>query len=98
MKKKRSFPFEDIFNFCSEFFGHVGKRLDKKVQVNFKIYDVTNWEKIITIQILPNISRSKRNQTNKCVPLIEYNMRNIAVTKPYIQFGGKTSTQPFSKK
>ena len=26
------------------FFGHVGKRLDKKSKVNFKIYEVTIWE------------------------------------------------------
>ena len=32
-----------IFNFLF-FFGHVGKRLDKKAQVDFKIYDVTVWE------------------------------------------------------
>ena len=55
-------------------------------------------EKIITIQMLPNISRNKRNQTMKRVQLIEYNMRNIAVTKPCIKLGGKTSTQPFSEK
>ena len=55
-------------------------------------------EKIITIQILPNFSRNKRNQTKKCVQLIEYNIRNIAVTKPCIKLGGKTSTQPFSEK
>ena len=55
-------------------------------------------EKIITIQILPNFSRNKRNQTKKRVQLIEYNMRNIAVTKPCIKLGGKTSTQPFSEK
>ena len=24
-------------------FGHVGKRLDKKVEVNLKIYDVADW-------------------------------------------------------
>ena len=24
-------------NFCPDFFGHVGKRLDKKVKVNFKV-------------------------------------------------------------
>ena len=55
-------------------------------------------EKIIAIQMLPNISRNKRNQTMKRVQLIEYNMRNIAVTKPCIKLGGKTSTQPFSEK
>ena len=26
------------------FFGHVGKRPDKNVKINFKIYDVANWE------------------------------------------------------
>ena len=36
-----------IFEFlsCPEFFGHVGKRLDKKAKVIFKIHDVTIWEK-----------------------------------------------------
>ena len=55
-------------------------------------------EKVIAIQMLPNISRNKRNQTMKRVQLIEYNMRNIAVTKPCIKLGGKTSTRPFSEK
>ena len=31
-------------NFCFDFIGQVGKRLDKKARVNFKIYVVTNWE------------------------------------------------------
>ena len=31
--------------FCTDFFAHVGKRLDKKAKVNFKIYDVTDWIK-----------------------------------------------------
>ena len=33
-----------IFKFLSWLFGHVGKWLDKKIKVNFKIYDVTIWE------------------------------------------------------
>ena len=33
-----------ILDFCSDFFGHVGKRLDEKAKVNFKIYDVINYE------------------------------------------------------
>ena len=32
-----------LFKFLS-FFVHVGKQLDKKAKVNFKIYDVTTWE------------------------------------------------------
>ena len=38
------FPFLRYLNFCPDFFGHVEKRLDKKVKVYFKIYDVINWE------------------------------------------------------
>ena len=41
---KNLFSFRRYLNFCSEFFGHVGKRLDEGAKVNFKIYDVTNWE------------------------------------------------------
>ena len=26
------------------FFGHVGKRLDKKAMVNLKLYNVTDWK------------------------------------------------------
>ena len=29
--------------FSFDFFGHVGKRFDKKTKVNFKIHDVANW-------------------------------------------------------
>ena len=36
---------------------------------------------IITIHILPNISRSKDNQTVKFGQFIEYNMRNIFLQK-----------------
>ena len=36
--------FLKLFKFLS-FFVHVGKRLDKKAKVNFKIYDVKTWEK-----------------------------------------------------
>ena len=34
-----------IYNFfVPTLFSHVGKQLDQKVEVNFTIYDVTNWE------------------------------------------------------
>ena len=39
---KALFVFE-IFTFLSWLFGYVEKRLDKKVMVNFKIYDFTDW-------------------------------------------------------
>ena len=28
----------------SWFFSHIGKQLNKKTKVSFKIYDITNWE------------------------------------------------------
>ena len=31
-------------NFCPDSFGHEDKRFDKKAHVNFKIFDVTEWE------------------------------------------------------
>ena len=43
--------------------------------VNFKIYDVTVWFKTNYNSQLPNISRSKDNQTMKFGQLIEPNKR-----------------------
>ena len=40
-------------------------------------------KKTITIQILPNISRSKGNQAMKFGQLIEYDMNNIFLEKSY---------------
>ena len=50
---------------------------------------------LIIIHILPNISRSKGNQTIKFRQLIEYNMRNIIHTKNMVQ---KLVLDPFSGK
>ena len=52
----------------------------------------------ITIHILPNISRSKSNQTMKFGQLIEYNMRNIFLEKSHTKCGGETNPRSFSKK
>ena len=49
------------------------KRLDEEAKINLKFCDVTTWE-TITIYILPNISRTKLNQTMKYDYLIEYNI------------------------
>ena len=50
-------------------------------------------KQIITIHILPNISRSKDNQTVKFGQLIEYNMGNIFLEKLYA-IHDKQSTGP----
>ena len=44
-------------NFCPDFYGHVGKQLDKKNKVNFRIYDIKNWE-TNNIYVLRNISKA----------------------------------------
>ena len=55
-------------------------------------------KQIIAIHILLNISGSKGNQTMKFGQLIEYNMRNIFLVKPFTKYGGETSSRPFSEK
>ena len=52
----------------------------------------------ITLHILPNISRSKDNQTMKFAQLIEYNMRNIFLEKSLAKCGRETLTKPCPKK
>ena len=52
----------------------------------------------IVMHILPNILRSKSNQTMKFGQLIEYNIRNIFLEKWYTKCGGEIIPRPFSKK
>ena len=53
---------------------------------------------IITIHILPNVSRSEANQTMDLGKLIEYNMGNIFLVKLCTKCVEKISPRPFSKK
>ena len=52
----------------------------------------------IAIQILPNISSSKDNQTIKLGQLIKYNVRKTFVEKSDPKCGGETISRPFSRK
>ena len=52
-------------------------------------------QQLIVIHILPNISRSKGNQTMQFGQLIGYNMRNIFLEKSCIKCGGENSPRPF---
>ena len=54
-------------------------------------------QQTMTIHILPNISRSKGNQTVKFGQLIDYNMRHIFLEKSYKKCGGETIHRPFPK-
>ena len=52
----------------------------------------------VAMHTLPNISRSKNNQTMKFGLLIENNMRHIFLEKSYTKWGGKTIPRSISKK
>ena len=57
-------------NFCYYYLGHVGKLMMAQTG-----------KQIITIHIIPNIARSKGNQTTKFGLLIEYITRNTFLEK-----------------
>ena len=54
-------------------------------------------KQIITVLILPKISRSKCNQTMKFGMLVEYNMRNIFLENSYRIYSREYSPKPFFK-
>ena len=88
----------NMFKFLSGLFGHVAKRLDSKDQVNFKFYDLAAWLTNNCNTRIAQYSRSKDNQTMKFGQLIECNMRNIFIKKPYTKCDGETSPRLFSAK
>ena len=96
------FLFLSYLNFCPDFFGHVGKWLDKKAKVNLKTHNAINWEtnKCNTQHcqciILRNISARKGNQAIKFVYLIY--MRIIFLQNSYTKYGGETSRRAFYEK
>ena len=61
-----------IFNFLSYLFGHVEKRL-----LFSKFMKLQPSKQTTAIHILPNISRSKGNQTMKFSQIVEQNMRKL---------------------
>ena len=70
-----------VFTFLSRRFGHVGKRFDKKAKVILKFMTSQTGQQIITIHLLPDISRNKDNKAMKFVQLIEYNVRKMLLQK-----------------
>ena len=49
------------------------------------------------MHIMPNISRSKDNQTMEINQLIEYNMRSIFLEKSYAKYSAENSLGSFYK-
>ena len=74
------------------------KWLDYEDKVNFEVYDVTICHHVLALHILPNISRSKGNQTMKFGQLIEYSTRNNFVEKSYTKYPGLNIPRPLQKK
>ena len=56
------------------------------------------WKHKIAIHTLPNISRSKDNQTMKFRQLIEYIIRKIFLQKSHSKSGEETIPTPYTKK
>ena len=87
----------NIFKFLSWYFGYLDKQLDSKDKVNLKFCGAKLEKQTIAIHILPNMARSKSNQTMKFGQLIVYNMTNIFLEKSYTKRGGETISRLFSK-
>ena len=59
---------------------------------------ITGGKQIVRIYIVPNISKSLRNQTMKLSEFIEYNMKKMFFfEKSYVNYGRKINPRPFSK-
>ena len=95
---QKFFLFSRYSSFCLDFLVMYQNGLIKKTMSisNFTTSQLV--EQTIVIHILPNILRSKGNQTIKFGQLIECNMRNIFLEKSYTKCGGETSPRPFSEK
>ena len=82
---------------CLDFLVMLKNGLIRKLWLISKFLMSHTRQEIITMHILPNIARSKYNQTMKFGQLIKYNMNNIFLKKLYTKCGGKGSSRPFYK-
>ena len=87
---KSSFRSQDILIFVLAFRSCRKKDLIRKIRSVSEFITSQPGRPTIAIHILPNISRSKDNQTMKFDQLVEYNMGNIFLEKFYIKYGGET--------
>ena len=87
-----------IFKLLAWLFGHVSTSWIKKIKLLSNFMTSQPGEQIIVIHMLPNISRSKDNETMKFAHLIDCNIRNIFLEKSSSKRCGETSPRPFSKK
>ena len=95
---KKLFSFSRYLKFCLDFFIMQQSNMTRKIWLISEFMTLQPGQQTIVIHILPNISRSKGNQTKKFGQLIEYNMRNIFLEKSYTECSGETIPKLFSEK
>ena len=95
---KALFSFWRYLSFCLDFLVMYQNGFVKKISLISNFMMPQPGQQTIVIHILPNISKSKGNQTMKLCQLIECNMRNIFLEKSYKKCGEETSPRPFSEK
>ena len=93
---KSSFHFKVIKVFGLTF--RLKNDLIRKIRLISKFMTSEPGKQINAIQILPNISRSKGNQTMKFGQWIDYNMRNIFFEKLCTKCDGETISRLLYKK
>ena len=83
-----------IFTFLSWLFWSCRKTVWKELQGKFQNMTSQTATQTITMNMLPNISKSEGNQTMKFGQLIEYTVRNIFLQKSCRQWDNYTSFRP----
>ena len=84
-----------IFIFLSWLSGHEEKQTDEKYMVNFKIYDITNWETHKCNTRIIQCLKKQMQSDNEILSFNKiYNMRNIIFEKPNTRCGGESSPRP----
>ena len=58
-----------------------------RLSLILKVLTLQTGQQIITIHILPNLSKSKASQIMKCNIITKYNIRNIFVGTSYSKYG-----------
>ena len=95
---EKLFSLSSYLSFCLDFLVMKKNGLIRKARLISKFMASQPGSQTFLIHLLPNISRSKGNQTIKFCQLIECNKRNTFVEKPYKKCYGETIARPFSKK
>ena len=92
---QKLFAFSRYLIFCLDFFFVCQNGLNKKLKLISNFMTSQSGQQTIVIHILPNMSRSKGNQTMKFDRFLEYNMTNMFLEKSYAKYGEETSPRLF---